>query len=261
MMNEPSGGFMIARTFAEMLAALSDQEAGRVLKGLICEFWGCGEKPSLSDNPLANALYKSVEQTAREIDDNYQSQRTKKIEAGRKGAEQRKQKSTVLNSAEASFNSAEASFNSAEASSNSAEASSGSAEASSNSAEASSGSAQLNKSKVSKTKENKSKENEKKESKENKAAEPPSAVLTDGQRKILTDEYGKSAAEAYEQRFERWKASKKAFNGDAFSTVTKWLNEDMPKNKPEKPPNGNSSFNAEEVERLVADKYKRLADG
>ena len=34
---------MIARTYAELIAVLSDEEAGRILKGLIREFWGCGE--------------------------------------------------------------------------------------------------------------------------------------------------------------------------------------------------------------------------
>ena len=101
------------------------------------------------------------------------------------------------------------------------------------------------------TKESKGKENKLKESK------PPAAALTPENRKILIEEYGRSVVEAYEQHFEHWKASKNAFNADAFVTISKWLSEDKPKKKDE----GNSSFNAEDVERLIRDKYKSLGGG
>lgn len=243
-MNEASGGFMIARTYAELIAALSDGDAGRILKGLVCEFWGCGEKTDLSENPLVNALYNSVVQTAKEIDDNYQAQREQKREAGRKGGLAKSRKSR---SDEAALSGAKECCDGAK----------------------------LNKSKVNKSKENKTKENEMKESKSKKSgaadaaplATPPSAVLTPENKKILIDEYGASAVEAYEQKFERWKASKKAFNGDAFVTISKWLREDKPENKPDKPEMHKmhehsdkifGSLNMDLVEQYVTEKYSRL---
>lgn len=102
---------------------------------------------------------------------------------------------------------------------------------------------------TSKVKVSKEKKSELKESKS-----PPSASLTPENRKTLIDEYGRSAVEAYEQKFERWRASRHAFNADAFFTISKWLHED----KPEQNDRGNSSFNAEDVEKVVMDKYKRL---
>ena len=215
---ENCGGFMIARIYAEMVAALSDEQAGRILRGLVYEFWGCGEKADVSANPLVSALYNSIAQTAKEIDDNYQAQRERKREAGRKGGLAKKAKS-------------------------------GSDKAELSSAKECLSGAKPNKSKVKENKENKS--NESKESK----ASAPSAVLTTEQRNLLIDKYGKSAAETYEDKFERWKAAKKAFNGDAFTTISKWIEEDKPKRK-----SGGvqSSFDVEEIERAVFEKYKKL---
>ena len=209
---ENSGGFMIARTYAEMVAALSDEQAGRILRGLVYEFWGCGEKADVSESPLVSALYNSIAQTAKDIDDNYQAQREQKREAGRKSAKVR----TALNGVEQRSNGVE-----------------------------------LNKSKV---KESKAKENKSSESKESKAA-APSAVLTTEQRNLLIDKYGKSTAEAYEDKFERWKAGKKAFNGDAFTTISKWIDQDKPRQK-----SGGEygSLFVEQVERAVAERYKKL---
>ena len=86
---EQSGGFMIARTYAEFAAALSDEEAGRILKGLVYEFRGCSEKTAVSENPLLNALYNSILQSAMDIDDNYRVQLERRREAGRKSAKGR----------------------------------------------------------------------------------------------------------------------------------------------------------------------------
>ena len=209
---ENSGGFMIARTYAEMVAALSDEQAGRILRGLVYEFWGCGEKADVSESPLVSALYNSIAQTAKEIDDNYQAQREQKREAGRKSAKVR----TALNGVEQRSNGVE-----------------------------------LNKSKV---KESKAKEKNTNESKESKAP-APSAVLTTEQRNLLIDKYGKSTAETYEDKFERWKAAKKAFNGDAFATISKWIEEDKPKRKDG---GGQSSFDVTEIEKAVFEKYSKL---
>lgn len=104
------------------------------------------------------------------------------------------------------------------------------------------------------TKESKGKENKLKES---KAGSPPSASLTPENRKTLIDEYGKSVVESYEQKFERWRTSKHAFNADAFVTISKWLREDKPKRKDE----GYSSFRAEDVEQAVMDKYYKELGG
>ena len=208
---ENSGGFMIARIYAEMVAALSDEEAGRILRGLVYEFWGCGEKADVSANPLVSALYNSIAQTAKEIDDNYQAQRERKREAGRKGGLTKK----------------------------------------ANSDKAELSGAKLNKSKV-----KESEEKNTNESKESKAA-APSAVLTAEQRNLLITKYGKSTAESYEDKFERWKAGKKAFNGDAFTTISKWIEEDKPKRKSS---GGQTSFDAAEIERAVFEKYSRLND-
>ena len=101
------------------------------------------------------------------------------------------------------------------------------------------------------TKESKSKESKLKESKE---GSPPSASLAEEKRKILTEEYGSSAVEAYEQKFERWRASKHALNADAFLCISKWLQQD----KPGRGLKGNSSFCAEDVEKAVKDKYRQL---
>lgn len=83
---------------------------------------------------------------------------------------------------------------------------------------------------------------------------PPSAALTPENRKTLIEEYGRSVVEAYEQKFERWKASKNACNADAFITISKWLQEDKPQRKDD----GHSSFRAEDVEKSVAERYKKL---
>lgn len=101
------------------------------------------------------------------------------------------------------------------------------------------------------TKESKGKENKLKES---KAGSPPSAALTPENRKILIDQYGESAVDDYEKRFESWRASRKAYNADAFKTISKWLQDDKPKRKYE----GHSSFCAEDVEKAERDKYKKL---
>lgn len=211
--HENSGGFMIARTYAEMVAALSDEEAGRTLKGLVYEFWGCGEKTAVSDSPVINALYNSIVQTAKEIDSNYQAQREQKREAGRKSAKLR----TALNGVEQRSNDV-----------------------------------QLNKSKV---KESKEKEKNSNESKVSESKSAPSAVLTAEQRNLLIEKYGKAAADYYEERFERWKAGKKAFNGNAFTTVSKWIEEDKPKKKSCAEL---SSFDAADIGRAVAERYKKL---
>ena len=104
--------------------------------------------------------------------------------------------------------------------------------------------------KSSKVKSSKEKEIEAKES------NPPSAVLTAEQRNLLFDKYGRTAVEACEQKFERWKASLKVFNGSAFTTVSKWLEED-------KPPAGADkecgSPLVEEVNRALIEKYRSLA--
>lgn len=220
---EPSGGFMIPRIFAEITSALSDDDAGRILKGLIYEFWGCGEKAAVSESPVVNAVYNSIVQAAKEIDSNYHAQRSQKRDAGRKSAEARRQKT----------DSSPTEFNAVEKCSNGV---------------------QLNKSKVNeKEKENKSNESN---ASEKKAVTPPSAVLTDEQRNLLVDKYGESAVDAYEKRFERWKASKKAFNGNAGATLAKWMEEDRVEMKS----GSGSSFTAEMVERCVAERYRRLAD-
>lgn len=101
--------------------------------------------------------------------------------------------------------------------------------------------------------------NDTKESKENErkskeSISPPAASLTDEKRKILIEEYGCSAVAAYEERFQRWRASKRAVNADAFFTISKWLQQDRPKGKATE----HSSFNAEDVERAVSEKYRRL---
>lgn len=89
---------------------------------------------------------------------------------------------------------------------------------------------------------------------EEKKSELKGRQLTPENRKILADEYGKSVVEAYEQKFQRWRASKNALNADPFLTISKWLSED----KPQKSDTGNSSFSAADVEKLVSDKYRRL---
>ena len=83
---------------------------------------------------------------------------------------------------------------------------------------------------------------------------PPSAALTAENRKILIDQYGKSAVDEYEKRFDKWRASKIACNADAFNTISKWLRED----KPEQKEQGHSSFHAEDVEQAINEKYKKL---
>lgn len=83
---------------------------------------------------------------------------------------------------------------------------------------------------------------------------PPLAALTPENRKILIDQYGKSAVDDYEKRFSDWRALKKAYNADAFKTISKWLQDDKPKRKYE----GHSSFCAEDVEKATMDKYKQL---
>ena len=230
---EPSGGFMIARTYAELVAALSDEEAGRALKGLIYEFWGCGEKTAVSENPLINALYNSMVQSAREIDDTYWAQRDQKREAGRKSAEARRRRSTP----------AAAALNGVEERSNSVE---------------------LNKSKENKEKE--IKENKIKQSKAAPAAlaaeaaalpTPPSAALTPEKKKILVKKYGLYRVEQYEQRFAKWSAAKTVCNADAFKCISKWLEED----KPEKSDGIYGSLLAEAAEKAVTEKYKKLLDG
>ena len=100
------------------------------------------------------------------------------------------------------------------------------------------------------TKESKEKENKSQESKEGL---PPSASLTEEKRKILVEEYGRSTVDTYEQRFERWRASKQAANADAFLCISKWLQQDKPK--------GHSSFCAEDVEKAVREKYRQSKGG
>lgn len=219
---ENSGGFMIARTFAELTAVLSDEDAGRILKGLIHEFWGYGEQADVSENPLLAALYNSIVQSAKEIDDNYQAHREQKREAGRKGGLAKKQKSC-------------------------------SAIAEPSDAKECCDGAKLNKSK---SKENKSKENESKVSESKSAAvhTPPSAALTEEQREILVDKYGQSAVEEYEQRYAKWSGSKAHCNANANSCISKWLSEDKPERKKE----GFSSFDIEQVERAITDRYRQL---
>ena len=206
---------MIARIYAEVVAAMSDEEAGRTLKGLVYEFWGCGKKDAVSDNPVINALYNRIAQTAKEIDDIYQARREQKRKAGIKSAKIR----TALNGVEKCSNGVE-----------------------------------LNKSKVIESKENKNKSNESKVS-ENKETAAPSAVLTTEQRNLLAEKYGKAAAEAYVDKFEQWKAGKKAFNGNAFATVSKWIEEDKPKKAAAE---SSSSFNAADIERAVMERYRQL---
>ena len=219
---ENSGGFMIARTFAEMTAALSDEDAGRILKGLINEFWGYGEKADVSENPLLGALYNSIAQTAREIDDNYQAQREQKREAGRKGGLAKKQKSRP-------------------------------AEAEPSDAKECHSGAKLNKSKVNKSKENENKSNESKVSESKAVHTPPAAALTEEQREILVDKYGQSAVEEYEQRYARWSGSKAHCSANANSCISKWLSED----KPERKNKGFGSLDIEMVERAVMERYRQ----
>ena len=104
-----------------------------------------------------------------------------------------------------------------------------------------------------KSEKNDTKESKRKESK-SKESKPPSAVLAPDKRKMLVEEYGVSNVAAYEQRFKRWLSSKTNCKADAFETIAKWLNEDKPPIKKE----GNSSFSVEDVERLEAERYKKL---
>lgn len=223
--HEKSGGFMFARTYAELAAVLPDEEAGRILKGLICEFWGCGEKVDVSESPLVVALYNSIVQTAKEIDDNYQAQRERKREAGRKGAEATNKKFAA--------------------------------------AAAVPDSAELNESKENKSNENKNKENKTKESKESKKTEPPaadtappSAALTEQQKNILIDRYGRANVEAYEQRYDKWRSSKPVCKANAFVCISNWLKQD----KAEEKAGCTGSLLAENVEKAVIEKYRRLKD-
>lgn len=100
----------------------------------------------------------------------------------------------------------------------------------------------------------KSGRNDAKESKgkEIKSDESKELPLTDEKRKILIDKYGRAAVEDYEQRFERWKASKKVCHADAFLCISDWLEKDKPRR------NEYSSFNAEDIARAVNDRYRRL---
>ena len=244
---EPSGGVMIARTYADFLAALSDEEAGRTFKGLIYEFWGCGEEvDAISDNPLVNVLYNSLVQTAKEIDENYQTQREQKREAGKKGGLAKAQKSS------------------------SAVAAPSGAKECLSSAEESCDAAKLNKSKVNKSKVKENKENEMKvsESKVNAppAAEhtPPAAALTEEQRDILIEKYGETAVVEYEQRYDKWSRSKAHCNANANSCISKWLKEDKPENKPVSRPQDSglwgSTFSAFDIEQMVAERNRKWAD-
>lgn len=95
---------------------------------------------------------------------------------------------------------------------------------------------------------------EKRRVKESKSPSDKSEALTPENRNLLVSQFGKAVVAAYEQRFERWRVSKNVRNVDAFETISRWLNEDKPKvdkNKSE------SSFDVEEIERLVNEKYGR----
>ena len=226
---EQSGGFMIARTYAGLVAMLSDEEAGRVLKGLIHEFWNYGEGAAVSDDPLKNALYNSVLQSAREIDDSYWAEREQKREAGRKGAEARRQKNVA-------------------------------APAALSGAEECCSSAKLNKNKENKINKNKLNESKVKQTGAAEAADlltPPSAALTEAQKKILVDKYGHSTVEQYERRFADWSAAKPVCNANAFKSISRWIEED----KPERLSQTCSSFCAEAVEKAVSERYRRLLGG
>ena len=95
---------------------------------------------------------------------------------------------------------------------------------------------------------------EKRRVKESKSPSDKSEALTPENRNLLVSQFGKAVVAAYEQRFERWRVSKNVRNVDAFEVISRWLHEDRPKvdkNKSE------SSFDIEEVERLVNEKYGR----
>ena len=102
-----------------------------------------------------------------------------------------------------------------------------------------------NKSEKNDTKESKEKENKLKESK------PPAALLAPDKRKILVEEYGASNVAAYEQRFQRWKASITNCKVDAFETIAKWMSEDKP---PKKKESSNGSFDAADIDRILLER-------
>lgn len=108
-----------------------------------------------------------------------------------------------------------------------------------------------NKSEKNDTKESKGKENKIKES---KAESPPSASLTAENRKILIDQYGKAVVDKYQKKFEDWRTSRKAYKADAYKTISDWLQKDMPKQKG----NEHSSFRAEDVDKAIVAKYKKI---
>ena len=102
--SEIPGGIMFVERYALFVANMSDEEAGRILKGLIYAFWGYGKAIEQSDDPLRVALFDSILQSAQEINANYQKQLEQKRNAGLKSAEARSEKA---NGVQAAFNTAE----------------------------------------------------------------------------------------------------------------------------------------------------------
>ena len=96
-----------------------------------------------------------------------------------------------------------------------------------------------------------------KESKEKLSeAERSPAALTS--KEDLIAEYGEIAVKEYEKRFDSWVKSTGAVRADRYTTVAKMLYQDYTE-KGKKPPKGNnnreSSFDIEEIEKMMMDGF------
>ena len=231
--SEIPGGFMFTERYALFVANMSDEESGRILKGLIHAFWGYGKAIEQSDDPLRAALFDSILQSAQEINANYQKQLEQKRNAGLKSAEARSEKA---NGVQAAFNTAEQCSNGVELNKNINENINENINLNSNS-EIEDFTPSLTDS---------SPPPKKKKPVYHVYGEFQHVKLTDEQRQKLIESYGEQKIDEYIKRVDEYVQQHGKKYNDYHLTIKNWIERDKEKSTERQQDNSNSRYSMDD---------------